>query len=178
MSKLEQHQAPEANQRSSPGLIICPLRPQDIDAVAAMQDLPGVRWGTMRLPHPSPAQARNWIERTLPGGASLIATIGGQVVGCVTLERLQGWRALAGRISMGVHDAWTRQGIGTALLRAIIDVAERLLGLRRLELMVYADNAPALALYRRHGFSQEGQHSAGALRESQDADILILIRRT
>ena len=142
-----------------------------------MQDLPGFRWGTMRLPQPSPEQVRNWIERTLPGSASLVATSGGQVIGCTTVERLQRRHAHAGRISMGVHDAWIRQGVGAALLRAILDVAHRSLGLCQLELLVHADNAPALALYRRHGFVSEDRHHTYAMQDSQHVATLVLIRR-
>ena len=77
---------------------------------------------------------------------------------------------------MGVHDAWTGKGIGTALLAALVDAADRWLGLRRLELMVHADNAPALALYRRFGFEPEGRHRAYALRDGKYVDALTMAR--
>ncbi len=169
-------QDPATERRGPPGLVIRAIRPQDAEAVAAMEGLPGYRWGTMRLPYPSPEAVQGWIERTPPGSASLVAIIDGQVVGCMTLERLQGRRAHVGRIGMGVHDAWTGQGIGSALLRAGLDLAERWLGLRRIELTVYPDNAPALALYQRHGFVPEGTHRAYALRDGQYVDALAMAR--
>ncbi len=178
VSESKQQQASAAEQRSlPPGLAVRAIRPQDLEAVAAMQDLPGFRWGTMRLLHSSPEHVRSWIERTLPGSASLVATISGQIIGCATVECLQRGHAHMGRISMGVHDAWTRQGVGTALLRAIVDVAHRSLGLRRLELLVHADNAPALALYRRSGFVSEDRHHAYAMQDNRSVATLVLIRR-
>jgi [ribosomal protein S18]-alanine N-acetyltransferase len=55
--------------------------------------------------------------------------------------------------TLAVAPAYQRRGIGTTLLAAVIDEATR----RRvgaLLLEVRADNDPALALYRRHGFEQ------------------------
>ena len=60
------------------------------------------------------------------------------------------------QIGMAGRDACQGQGIGTALLRAALELADRWLELRRLELEVYADNAPAVRLYPKCGFSVEG----------------------
>lgn len=152
------------------------MRPHDAEAVAVLQDLPGFRRGTLRLPYPSPEEVRNWIERKPSGNPSLVAVIDGRVVGAAGLKRLEGRRAHVGAIGMGVHDAWVGQGIGTALLVALVDLAERWLGLRRLELTVFADNAPALALYRSFGFAEEGRHRAYALRDGAYVDALAMAR--
>lgn len=48
------------------------------------------------------------------------------------------------------------KGIGTALLQEIVDAADNWLGFRRLELAVFADNAPAIRLYEKFGFEREG----------------------
>jgi putative acetyltransferase len=77
---------------------------------------------------------------------------------------------------MGVHDDHVGQGIGTALLRALIDTADNWLGIRRMELTVYTDNAPAIALYRRHGFEVEGTLRSFALRDGQFVDALTMAR--
>lgn len=177
MSQTQQQPTQSATRRlPPPGLAVRAVRPQDAEAVAALQGLRRFRWGTLRLPHPSPEEVRNWIERRTPGGASLVATIDGQIVGAAGLERLQGRRAHAGNLGMGVHDAWTGKGIGTALLAALVDLADGWLGLRRLELTVFADNAPALALYRRFGFAVEGRHRAYALRDGAYVDALAMAR--
>lgn len=93
-----------------------------------------------------------------------MAVLDGQVVGTASLEQLAGRRSHIGRIGMGVHDDWTGRGIGSALLAALVDLADQWLGLRRLELAVNTDNAPAIALYRRFGFTVEGTHRGHLLR--------------
>jgi putative acetyltransferase len=79
---------------------------------------------------------------------------------------------------MGVHDGWTGRGLGTRLMREAVDYADRWLGLRRLELTVFTDNAPALALYRRFGFVVEGTHRGFALRDGVLADAHCMARLT
>ena len=71
---------------------------------------------------------------------------------------------------------WQGRGVGTALLAAAIDLADRWLQLHRLELQVYADNAAGIALYTRHGFVEEGRHRDFAFRDGAFVDALSLAR--
>lgn len=50
-----------------------------------------------------------------------------------------------------VHDPYCGRGIGTALLSSLVDLADRWLGLYRLQSMVYVDNEAAIGLCRRSG---------------------------
>jgi len=77
---------------------------------------------------------------------------------------------------MGVRDDWQGRGVGSALLRAALDLADRWLQVRRVELQVYADNAPAIALYLRHGFVEEGRHRDFAFRDGAFVDALTMAR--
>ncbi|QKT04956.1 GNAT family N-acetyltransferase [Ectothiorhodospiraceae bacterium 2226] len=71
--------------------------------------------------------------------------------------------------SLVVHPQWGRRGIATALLDAVESHAAAR-GCRELRLEVRADNAGAIALYRRRGFHEQGYRAAyyddgvGALR--------------
>jgi putative acetyltransferase len=66
------------------------------------------------------------------------------------------------------------QGVGSALMAALIDWADNWARLLRLELTVYTDNPRAIALYRKFGFVREGTHRAYALRNGVfvDADCM------
>jgi putative acetyltransferase len=66
--------------------------------------------------------------------------------------------------------------VGTVLLGAALDLADRWLQLRRLELQVYADNAAGIALYARHGFVEEGRHRDFAFRDGAFVDAISLAR--
>ena len=68
------------------------------------------------------------------------------------------------------------QGVGTALMQALVDDADRWAQVLRLELTVYADNARAIALYRKFGFEVEGTHRAYALRDGACVDALAMAR--
>ena len=77
---------------------------------------------------------------------------------------------------MGVHDDHVGQGIGTALLAAIIDAADRWHAIRRLELTVYFDNLAAIRLYRRHGFESEGTLRDYAFKAGRYVDAMAMAR--
>src|SRR5688572_23573463 len=108
---------------------------------------------------------------------TLVASVAGKVVGNLGLTRLtRPRRAHVGVIGMGVRDDWQGKGVGSALMQAVLDLADNWLGLRRLELRVYADNARAIALYRKFGFELEGTHRAYAIRNGVYVDSLSMAR--
>ena len=71
---------------------------------------------------------------------------------------------------MSVHDDWQGRGVGTALLAALIDIADNWLNYHRLRLEVYTDNAAAIALYRKFGFEVEGTLREDAFRDGRYVD--------
>jgi putative acetyltransferase len=79
-------------------------------------------------------------------------------------------------LGISVVPEWQRRGVGSALVGALCDYADRWLGLLRLELTVYVDNAPAIALYRKFGFEHEGTHRAYALRDGVYVDAHTMAR--
>jgi ribosomal protein S18 acetylase RimI-like enzyme len=72
----------------------------------------------------------------------------------ITHTAMEGFTHCA-HVGMGVRSEYRGRGLGTALLRAAIEVA-REKGLERIELEVFASNTPAIELYRKHGFVTEG----------------------
>lgn len=59
-------------------------------------------------------------------------------------------------IGMALRDGWRGAGLGTGLLQAALDWATRA-GAHKMALEVWPDNHPAIALYRRAGFVEEGR---------------------
>jgi L-phenylalanine/L-methionine N-acetyltransferase len=159
-----------AIRKPPPDLLVRAACPRDAEAMVAMMNLPGFRYGTAALPFRTPDEVRTRLEKASPTERMLVALVDGELVGSASLERLTGRRNHIGQIGMGVHDSWVGQGIGTALMTALIDLADNWLGLRRLELTVNVDNVPALVLYRRFGFELEGTHRAHLLRGGQFVD--------
>jgi putative acetyltransferase len=148
----------------------------DARAVWEIATCPRVIYGTLQLPHES---LDVWVQRlaeSRPDFRRLVAEVDGRVVGLLGLEVGRGRAAHSASIGMMVHDDYQGRGVGTALLAAAIDLAERWLGIRRLELDVYADNEPALRLYRKMGFEEEGRKRRCALRDGEWIDDITMAR--
>jgi ribosomal protein S18 acetylase RimI-like enzyme len=78
-------------------------------------------------------------------------------------------------LGMGIVTALRGQGIGSRLLAATLQLA-RAKGIRRAELNVRSDNAPAIALYRRFGFVTEGTCRDYIRIDGVDYDALLMAR--
>jgi putative acetyltransferase len=150
--------------------------PGDIEAITALMNCPGVVAGTLQLPYQS-VEARRERFAHQADVYSLVAELDGRVIGLLGLHPEAGPRRrhCAG-IGMSVHDDYQGRGVGAALLAAAVDLADNWLGLRRLELTVFADNAPAIHLYEKFGFVREGTLRAFALRAGVYADAYSMAR--
>lgn len=157
------------------GVLLRPAEPADATGITRLMNLDGVRYGTLRLPYQSEKSVAERLAQPV-NGAAIVADFNGSVIGHAELSRFNGRRSHAGSVAVSVHDEWTRRGIGRSLLSALIDTADRWLGLRRLELQVFADNRAAIALYRDLGFVDEGCLRAYAIRDGLLADVLAMAR--
>lgn len=109
---------------------------------------------------------------------SLVACVDGEVIGQLGLHTFPSRprRRHVGQIGMAVRDDWQGKGVGTALLQAAIDLADKWLNLSRLELEVYTDNEPAVKLYQKFGFKIEGTAVQHAFRAGQFVDSYLMAR--
>lgn len=83
-------------------------RPDDYEQIAAIMNLPGVRYGTLRLPHANPEQTRTWLEAPADGGLRMVAERCGVILG------------VAGR-SIGKGTAGTMQPCSASASTMIIE---------------------------------------------------------
>jgi len=102
--------------------------------------------GTLQLPYPSPEKWRKRLSELPEGHYQLVACADGEVVGELTLWASNNSRLRhVGGLGMAVRDDWQGKGVGTALMRAALDLADNWLGLARMELHVYTDNTAAMS---------------------------------
>jgi L-phenylalanine/L-methionine N-acetyltransferase len=152
----------------------------DADAFAAMLGHPEVFPQLLQMPHANPELWRTRLADNVgkPDLLLVATTADGEVVGGAGLHPGGGSprRRHVMELGMQVQPAWQRQGVGTQLLQALCDYADNWLGLLRLELVVYADNDKAQALYRRFGFVQEGVHRCHAMRDGVYVDSVSMAR--
>lgn len=110
------------------------------------------------LEAPSFVRTRRFVLDSLRAGAIHVVAVAGydEVIGWCDL-RPKSAPALrhSAVLGMGLIAPYRGQGLGSRMLAATLDAAGQT-GLQRAELVVRADNAPAIALYRRFGFKLEG----------------------
>ena len=157
-------------------ILIRAVEPEDAPGVTALMNLPGYRWGTMRLPHQSVSTTRQKMSTNRPNVVSLVAIFENEIVGMASLTRFEGRRSHVGIVGMGVHDSYVGNGLGTRLLTSLLEVADDWWALRRIELTVNADNARAIGLYERMGSEREGVLKDYALRGGALIDAVSMAR--
>lgn len=159
-----------------PAITLRAIRIEDAAGLAEMHGQPRFRWGTLRPRYPSVDTVRKWLETRSPDNPHIVAELDGRIIGDAVLDLGKGRRSHVAVIGMGVHDDFAGRGVGSALMAALIDTADNWLNLKRLELTVWTDNAPAQALYRKFGFVEEGVLRAYAYRDGAYVDALAMAR--
>lgn len=151
--------------------------PGDYEALHRIMSGPRAMAGTLQLPFPSAETWRKRLAELPEGFYSLVACADGEVVGNIGLETSVRPRMRhVGNIGIAVRDDWQGKGIGTALMEAVLELADNWLNLTRIELRVYVDNAAAVALYKKFGFEIEGTHRRLAFRAGEYVDAYSMAR--
>jgi putative acetyltransferase len=108
----------------------------------------------------------------------LVGVAGGHVIasgGIFPLAATPRRRHAAG-LGLSVAAEWQRRGIGSEMIRRLLEWSDRWLGYLRIELTVYTDNERAIRLYEKFGFAVEGRYRAFALRDGVFVDALAMAR--
>jgi putative acetyltransferase len=175
---FEQLRGKEVKSLQVEGLKIRRAEPDDCAAIRDIFSGSKAFAGTLQLPYPSLHDWRQRLAEPGDGTYNLVAVVENRVVGMLGVHTFPNKprRRHVGAIGMGVHDDWQGKGIGTALMRAGVDLADNWLNLTRLELEVYTDNEPAIRLYKKFGFVIEGTLVRFAFRDGQYADGYAMAR--
>jgi ribosomal protein S18 acetylase RimI-like enzyme len=129
------------------------------------------------LEAPPAAEVRRFVLGNLRKGVSqFVAVEDGQVVGwCDVVPKTRAAVRHSGILGMGIAAPHRSRGIGKALLQATIEAAAAR-GISRIELLVRADNEPAIALYQRFGFELEGRLRNYLIVDGASHDVLAMAR--
>jgi putative acetyltransferase len=129
----------------------------DADALHEIfTDLEVMHW-LIDVPYAPQAQTRKHIVELPDGRYMLVAVDGGELVGA---------------LGFGAQG----RGVGSALMRAAVDLADNWLNLIRLELLVIDGNDAAISLYRRFGFEIEGTLRAFCFQGGRYVDVHTMAR--
>jgi putative acetyltransferase len=158
-------------------LIVRRCEPEDYEGVHRVYSSPKAMAGTMGVPYSSAQEAREALATESEGSFPLVACVEEEIVGQLTLSVYTNPRTRhSGHFGIAVRDDWQGRGVGTALMEACLELADNWLNLTRLDLRVYVDNAPAIALYERFGFEIEGTHRRFAYRDGEYVDAHVMAR--
>lgn len=104
-------------------------------------------------------QERQWIkgfeqDRHL----LLVAEADGELIGILSFEASGGKRAShTGFLGISIQQAYTGKGLGKKMMEMLLEWAEKEPGLEKLCLNVMSHNEPAIHLYKKLGFQEEGR---------------------
>jgi RimJ/RimL family protein N-acetyltransferase len=99
------------------------------------------------------------IAELAQAGSYLVAERDGIVVGHAFLDQAGALESLAHvrTLTICAHPSRTGQGVGSALMQALLDWARANAGVERIELRVRAGNDAAIHLYKKCGFAEESR---------------------
>jgi putative acetyltransferase len=151
--------------------------PADAEAILKCYTAPRVVRNTLQLSYRSLESVRELLTKSGEGDHILVAVVDGEVVGVIGLHTSSRPRVNhRGEIGMMVRDDWQGKGVGAAIMRAVIDLADKWLNLTRIELTVFTDNESAIALYRKFGFEIEGTLRKYAFCDGKFVDAYAMAR--
>jgi len=152
------------------GVALRPLRLTDRDRVRAWMADPAVIEFTVQVPGPeygpvvpySDDEADRYLDMLVrdPDRRSYAIELDSEHVGNVGLKS-HDWRLRTAECFIEVGDVPSRRrGVGTRAMSQLLAIAFDECRLRRIRLGVFEFNAPAIALYRKLGFVDDGRHGS------------------
>ena len=153
------------------------FEPSDTDLIADILLQESCQRETYQIPFESRASIRDRLLKSTKNDYRLVADLEGVgIVGFISLSLFAGRRNHAGSLALFVHQLHQGKGVGSSLLQEAVQLAEKWLGLKRIELMVYTHNHRAIHLYRKFGFEVEGTCKSWALYDGNLSDAYIMGR--
>ncbi|MCI0398542.1 MAG: GNAT family N-acetyltransferase [Chloroflexi bacterium] len=157
--------------------MVRPVHPNDAADLYAIITHPQALRTLVQLPSMEFAETEEWIKAPKPGQHRLVAEADGRAVGSVSVSQHQNPRlAHGGQLGLMVHYDYWGKGVGSALMAAILDLADNWLNLKRVELDVFAHNPAAIHLYEKFGFELEGTRRCVLYQGGQWWDDLAMAR--
>jgi RimJ/RimL family protein N-acetyltransferase len=149
------------------------IRETDADAFRAVLDaVASERKYLATIKAPPLERVREFIRDNVSNNhAQYVAEVDGRLVGWAdALPAGRDSTRHMASVGMGIIAGFRGQGIGRRLLEAVIEHCWRA-GLMRIELEVFVDNAPAIALYEKLGFQYEGRLRKARLIDGDYKDV-------
>jgi putative acetyltransferase len=160
---------------------IRPVRVEDAAFINEIRRMDGVRENILGIVSERAAKSEDYIRGLSENDHLLVAEVEEnrvkKVVAMIGMNVSRNPRLRhSASIGIMVHTDYQGKGIGTALFKKAIDLADNWLMLVRLELDAFVENEKAVKLYQSLGFQIEGIKKYAAVRNGQYADNYIMAR--
>lgn len=154
-------------------LTIRPIQQQDAEGFnTALSSVINERQFLLTQTPPSLSQTADFIRTNLEKNtAQYVAELNGVIIGWADIlpSNIPAMTHV-GLLGMGVVAEHRGTGVGSKLLRKTLEHAFEV-GLKRIELEVYARNTNAINLYRKFGFELEGTKRSGRIVDDTYKDV-------
>ena len=155
---------------------IRPVRLEDADALGHIRTRPKVAEYITSYPSERVAATRKYVESWSADDHVFVAELDGIVVGMAGLHVRGGKMRHSAWLGIMVHDAFHGRGIGRTLMVELLDLADRWLGLLRVDLTVLEYNTRAIQLYEELGFVVEGKQRKATWFDGKFHDLVLMAR--
>ena len=141
---------------------IRPVEIGDGKGINALRRMPGVFENILGIPSERVKRNEDFIANMESNQHQLVAVTKAEngeelIIGTAGLTVNANHRTRhSGSIGIMIHKDYQNMGIGTALMKALLDITDNWLMLVRVELEVFEDNERAIRFYEMFGFEIEG----------------------
>lgn len=106
----------------------------------------------------------------------ICALVGTRLVGSCELGPYVDRQSHSGSIGMSIIKDYREEGIGTAFMEALLEIAKKEFKLKLIDIAAFATNKRALRLYKKFGFRQYGVLPRGYFVKNKYVDRVLLYK--
>jgi len=154
-------------------VVIRAVRPDDNAALSDIRHQPQVMRFTPSMPS---ERSRDFYAAWGPNDHVMVGEVDGRVVGFGLISIRDGKRRHSAWLGIAVHDEFHGRGVGRALMTSLLELADRWIGLVRVDLEASAENERAIAMYRQFGFVEEGRQKQAYFTDGAYTDAVLMAR--
>lgn len=151
---------------------IRPVSTEDAEQISRIRRLNGVREGVLAVTSERLDVTVDFINSLSDDDRAFVAVEkNGEIAGmAVMLKNRCHRRRHSATLAVMVAPYYQEKGIGTALMKKLMDEADGKLGLHRIELLVLTENMPAINLYKKFRFKIEATRKNAAVKDGRFVD--------
>lgn len=157
---------------------IRPVSTEDAEQISRIRRLNGVREGVLAITSERLDVTVDFINSLSDEDRAFVyIEKKGEIAGMAVMLKNRCYRRRhSAMLAVMVAPYHQEKGIGTALMKKLMDEADGRPGLRRIELLVLTENTAAINLYKKFGFKIEATRKNAAVKDGRFVDEYFMVR--